>query len=131
VGIVAFKEGVPYGWCAIAPVADYPVISRSPVVKPSLREGDWFVSCFFIKVGHRRSGTMRVLLDAAIDFAISHGASAIEACPRDAVAGSGAGDLFVGKTSVFLNWRRSGEGFREVHRHRHDRPLLRFEVVSS
>lgn len=66
---------------------------------------------------------MRELLTHAIEFAQHNGATAIEACPRDARAGSGASDLFVGKTSVFL-----ALGFVEIHRKRHDRPLLRLEL---
>jgi len=119
-GIIAFKGEEPYGWCAIAPTQDYPVIVRSPVVKPSLLPGDWYVSCFFVKAGHRRNHAMRTLLQYAIAHAREQGASAIEACPRDSVAGSGASDLFVGKTAVFLQC-----GFEEIHRLRHDRPLLR------
>jgi len=126
VGVIALQNGEPYGWCAIAPAQDYPVIARSPVVRPSLLPGDWYVSCFFVKAGYRRRGTMRTLLGHAIDFAKVHGAVAIEACPRDAVAGSGAGDLFVGKTSVFLAC-----GFQEIHRHRHDRPLLRLVLTGG
>jgi len=119
-GVIAFRNGAPYGWCAIAPAQDYPVIARSPVVKPSLQPGDWYVSCFFVKAGHRRGKTMHTLLRYAIAFAKTHGAAAIEACPRDRIAGSGASDLFIGKTSVFL-----ASGFKEIHRMRHDRPLLR------
>jgi len=120
VGVIALKNGEPYGWCAVAPAQDYPVIARSPVVKPSLLPGDWYVSCFFVKAGHRRNHAMRTLLQYAIAHAREQGATAIEACPRDGVAGSGASDLFVGKTAVFLQC-----GFEELHRLRHDRPLLR------
>lgn len=122
-GIIGLRDGSPYGWCAVAPVQDYPVIGRSPVARPSLRDGDWFISCFFVEARYRRSGALLDLLTHAIDFAQSHGALAIEACPRDSPAGSGISDLFVGKTSVFL-----GLGFVEVHRQRHDRPLLRLEL---
>lgn len=122
-GIIGFEGNMPYGWCAVAPVQDYPVIGRSPVVRPSRCDGDWFISCFFVKAGQRRGGAMRQLLIHAIDFAQHNGAAAIEACPRDTRAGSGASDLFVGKTSVFLSM-----GFIEIHRKRHDRPLLRLEL---
>jgi len=67
---------------------------------------------------------MNKLLQYAIDFARKSGARAIEACPRDEPAGSGIADLFVGKTSVFI-----ANGFREIHRLRHDRPLLRLDLT--
>jgi len=123
-GIIAFENAEAYGWCAIAPAEDYPVIARSSVVKPSLQPGDWYVSCFFVKAGYRRKQAMRRLLGHAIAFAKAHGARAIEACPRDQVAASGTSDLFVGKTTVFVD-----AGFQEIHRLRHDRPLLRLLLV--
>jgi len=120
-GIVAYnKEGTPCGWCAIAPAQAYPVIARSPIIQPTLRPGDWYVSCFFVKAGWRRSGIMHALLQHAIDYARTQSATAIEACSRDTAAGSGASDLFVGKTSIFLAC-----GFKEIHRLRSDRPLMR------
>jgi len=122
-GIVAFDGDAPYGWCALAPSQDYPVICRSSIAKPSLIKNDWFISCFFVKAGHRRTGAMSHLLCHAIEYAVEQGAWAIEACPRDAIASSGTSDLFVGKTSVFL-----AQGFKEVCRRRFDRPLLRLEL---
>lgn len=122
-GVIGYSEGEAVGWCAIAPTQDYPVLARSPVVAPSLLEGDWFVSCFFVKAGHRRGGAMRRLLQHAVDYARAKGAKAIEACPRDRIAASGSGDLFVGKTAVFL-----ALGFQEVHRNRPDRPLVRLAL---
>ena len=118
-GVIGYNEGVAIGWCAVAPAGDYPVLARSPVAAPSMQAGDWFVSCFFVKAGHRRGGAMQLLLQHAVDYARAQG-KAIEACPRDGIAGSGAGDLFVGKTDVFLAF-----GFKEVHRKKRDRPLLR------
>jgi len=100
VGVLALHHGTPCGWCAVAPVQDYPVLARSGVVKPSLRAGDWYVSCFFVPARQQRGGTMQALLQYALDFARARGANAVEACPRDAPAASGASDLFVGKTSV-------------------------------
>jgi len=123
-GIIAFENNVPCGWCAIAPSSDYPVINRSPVIKPSLQQDDWYVSCFFVKAKYRRSGIMKMLLKYAIDFAKNNAAKAIEACPRDNLSGSGTSDIFVGKTSVFIE-----NGFKEIHRLRYDRPLLRLDLL--
>jgi GNAT superfamily N-acetyltransferase len=43
----------------------------------------WSIVCFKVRVGHRRKGVARALLDAAIDYAAEHGAPAIEAYPID------------------------------------------------
>lgn len=122
-GVIVYRDGIPVGWCAIGPVENYLVVCRSSVIRPSQAKGDWFVSCFVVPARYRRKGVMTDLLLSAVDFAKSCGARAIEACPRDCVAGSGASDLFVGKSSVFLR-----NGFVEVSRNRHDRPLLRREL---
>jgi len=39
-------------------VQDYPALIRSPVIKPSLRPGDWYISCFFVKAGQRCDGVL-------------------------------------------------------------------------
>jgi len=65
-------------WCAVAPARDYPVIARSSVVKPSLQPGDWYVSCFFVKAGHRRGNAMRTLLQYAVAFAKNPGQSPVQ-----------------------------------------------------
>lgn len=69
ISIIAFENQIPFRWCAVAPVTDYPVILRSRIVKPTLNDSCWYISCFFIKAGFRRKGAMSLLINYAIDYA--------------------------------------------------------------
>jgi GNAT superfamily N-acetyltransferase len=61
----------------------------------------WFVSCFVVRVGHRRSGAATALLTGAIDHARRHGARVIEAFPVAAGPGTSSAELYHGPLSVF------------------------------
>ncbi len=111
-GLLAYDAaGVPSGWCAVAPRADYPRLTTYPVAAPTEDEdGLWSVTCFVVRVGARRKGLTDVLLDGAVDLARRHGARIVEAYPLDTmVRAASSAELFHGPLSVFL-----GAGFREV-----------------
>src|SRR5262245_20316587 len=55
-GLLAYVEGEPVGWCAIAPREAYPVLARSRVLKPVDGAAVWSVSCFFVARGYRKRG---------------------------------------------------------------------------
>jgi len=88
-GVVALAGDEPVGWCAVAPRTDLPRLFTSPSALKALPEderGDdatWAVTCFVVRPGHRRQGVAGVLLDAAVEHAFGHGASAVEAYPVD------------------------------------------------
>lgn len=74
-------------------------------------ESVWVVSCFVVKVGHRRQGISGALAAATIDFARRGGARVLEAYPMATHAGEEItwGELHVGSRSVFAD-----AGFEEV-----------------
>src|SRR5919202_1955595 len=43
----------------------------------------WSIVCFLVRVGYRRRGVARALLEGAIEYARAHGAPALEAYPVD------------------------------------------------
>jgi GNAT superfamily N-acetyltransferase len=111
-GVLVYDDaGVPSGWCAVAPRAEYPRLATYPMSAPTSDE-DWLwaVTCFLVRVGARRQGLADVLLDGAIDLGRRHGARIIEAYPLDTTVRSAAApELRHGALSVFL-----AAGFREV-----------------
>jgi GNAT superfamily N-acetyltransferase len=111
-GILAYVDDVPVGWCAVAPKSTYPRLLRSPYAGPDV-DGVWSVTCFVVKVGHRRNGVGSALLTGAVDFAREHGARVIEGYAVDPSArGSvSAADLYRGTVSMFAS-----AGFDEVDR---------------
>jgi GNAT superfamily N-acetyltransferase len=119
-GLLAYAEGRPVGWCAIAPRSDYPALARSRLLKPVDDRPVWSVTCFFVSRPWRRRGVSSALLDAAVDFARTNGARIIEGYPVDAPTHQADPFVFTGLPAAF---RRAG--FKEVLRRSPRRPIMR------
>ncbi|MGE3362023.1 MAG: GNAT family N-acetyltransferase, partial [Rhizobiaceae bacterium] len=106
-GLLAIDDGKPVGWMQIGPRPDVPKWSSqrrasAPLLPEHADAADvWAISCFYVRVGHRRAGLMHKLVEAGIDFAKRNGARVVEACPIDKSRNVGVGDLYVGSTQVF------------------------------
>lgn len=104
-GLIAYEEDEPIGWLATGPRARYPraIGPRARLMKERDASEDddvWLLPCFFVRVGHRRSGVTAALIAAAVDHAEQHGATAVEGIPiADAYPKSQ--DDFVGKQRRF------------------------------
>jgi GNAT superfamily N-acetyltransferase len=82
-GLVAYDDGEPAGWLGFGPRASMERLVRSRTI-PTIDDAPvWSVVCFKVRVGHRRKGVARALLEAAIEYARGQGAPAIEAYPID------------------------------------------------
>jgi GNAT superfamily N-acetyltransferase len=101
-GLLAYDDGAPVGWCALAPRSAYPRLLRSPHLKPTDPDepGVWSVTCFFIKRTHRRQGLRAALLNAAVAHAGRLGATVVEGYPVD-TREQPSGDLFTGTVNLF------------------------------
>jgi GNAT superfamily N-acetyltransferase len=119
-GLLAYAEGQPVGWCAIAPRSDYPGLARSRVLKAVDDRPVWSVTCFFVARPWRRRGVTTPLLEAAADLARARGARILEGYPVDATHDQPDPFVFSGLVSSF---RRAG--FREVLRRSPRRPIMR------
>lgn len=123
-GLIAYVDGKPVGWCAAGPRSRYqPAISPRATI---LRERDaaeddevWLVPCFFVRVGARRQGITRKLLEAAVVLAQSYGAKAIEGWP---LTGKPSADEYLGREQVF-----TACGFRPVRQPTPRRIVMRLE----
>jgi GNAT superfamily N-acetyltransferase len=84
-GLLAYHDGMPVGWVAIAPREEYTPILRSPQYRPREAGGGeavWAIVCFTIDKDARGKGIAVELLDAAVAYAFAHGASSVEAYPH-------------------------------------------------
>lgn len=121
-GLVAYFEGEPVGWCAVAPRADHPRLLRNNRVPWEGRNEDkadrtvWAVTCFVTRVGYRRRGVSHALARAAVDFARERGARALEGYPDFVDGGS------VGTLATFAD-----AGFTEVSHPGQRRAVLRID----
>ncbi|PRZ03241.1 acetyltransferase (GNAT) family protein [Isoptericola sp. CG 20/1183] len=102
-GLVAFEDGEPIGWVAVAPRPTYRrYYGRSPVVWSGRQEDRddptvWAVACFVVRAGHRGQGLTYELARAAVDFARSRDATALEGYP---ILAPGGGEIVWDEASV-------------------------------
>jgi GNAT superfamily N-acetyltransferase len=121
-GLVAYREGRPVGWCGVAPRAAMGRLARSRNLAPVDDAAVWSITCFVVAREARRQGLMRRLIRAAVEHARQRGAPIVEAYPLDLDRKAHAGELYVGTLQAFLD-----EGFVEVARRSPTRPIVRRE----
>ena len=119
-GLLAYADGAPVGWVAVAPRSQYPRLVRSPVAKAVDDLPVWSVVCFVVPSPYRGQGVARALLRGAIAHAEAHGAVALEAYPIDKPGRGHDNFMWNGVRSMFAR-----EGFVEVARRRPERPVMR------
>jgi GNAT superfamily N-acetyltransferase len=124
-GVLAYDGDRPVGWCAVAPRRDYPRLERMRAARATRdEEGLWSITCFVVRVGHRRQGVAAQLLDAAVDLARRHGARIVEAYPVDPSARpTGSSGLFQGPLPMYLR-----AGFTQVARPAATRSVVRLAL---
>jgi GNAT superfamily N-acetyltransferase len=129
VGLLAYADDEPVGWCAAGPRARYERALTSTVLRahdPAEDSSVWLVPCFFVRVGRRRQGVMRDLLVSAVELATEHGATAIEGFPLAGAARRSTGDAYLGVEPLFASC-----GFAVVDRPTPNRVLMRRELARA
>lgn len=120
-GLLAYLDGEPVGWCAIAPRDDYPRLDRSRILRPVDDRPVWSVTCLFIARAFRRRTISHRLLKAAVEHARRQGARIVEGYPVEPRRGKTADAfVFTGIASAFR-----AAGFKEVSRRSPTRPIMR------
>lgn len=124
---MAFVGAEPVGWCAVEPRPAYPGLVRNQRVPWLDRSEDradpgvWAVTCVLTRAGHRKRGTGRALVRAAVEFARERGARAVEGYPVT-VAGVLDKERHVGTVGMF-----TAAGLVEVGRPTPRRAVLRLD----
>jgi GNAT superfamily N-acetyltransferase len=109
-GFVAYLGAEPVGWCGVVVRTEAPRLVKSRTI-PAIDDAPvWVIGCFRIRVGYRRRGVARALLDHVIEAARDAGAPGVEAYPIDPEGRRvDVGFAFVGIASMF-----DKAGFRRV-----------------
>jgi GNAT superfamily N-acetyltransferase len=123
-GLIAYVDGTPAAWIALAPRQEYPLLDHSRILQPVDEKPVWSVVCFFTARAYRGQGLMVKLLREAAAFARRRGAQRLEGYPVDP-AGGALPDAFAyhGLASAFR-----AAGFREIARRSPTRPIMRREL---
>ncbi|WP_348787897.1 GNAT family N-acetyltransferase [Leifsonia sp. NPDC080035] len=123
-GVLAWLGDEPVGWAAVEPFSAYPSLARSPITRRTAEDPSdpWAVTCFVVRLEHRRKGVARALLRGALEHARERGATVIEGYPVDTGARPklSAAERYHGTVSLFT----SG-GFEVVRRPSATRALMR------
>ncbi|MGW5205970.1 GNAT family N-acetyltransferase [Streptomyces griseoincarnatus] len=104
-GVLAYEDGAPVGWAAVAPRADtsfarnrkIPHVDDLPV---------WSLWCIRVRPGHRGEGLSHALIAGAVEYARAQGAPAVEAHPLD--NGDARVDLTMAYPGLRKNFERAG-----------------------
>jgi len=116
-GLLAYEDGECVGWVAVAPRPELVRIERSRATPRVDEVPVWVIPCITVRKQARGRGLAVALIRAAVDYAASHGAVAVEAYPRASSARVQDDYAFYGTQRIF---RRAG--FRVIARPPRDLP---------
>lgn len=120
VGVLAYMDGEPVGWCSIAPRETYVALERYRALARVDDAPVWSVACFFVDSRVRRQGITLGLLRAAVGYALSQGAQCVEGYPVEPDARL---YTYMGSPATFLR-----AGFRQVATTAGGRIIMRYTV---
>ncbi len=126
-GVLAYADGEPVGWCAVAPRSAFARLATSRVMAPVDDAAVWSVVCFYVARGYRGRGLTVRLLREAVGLAHRLGARIVEGYPVDS-RGQRTADVFVW-TGLVGTFREAG--FREVLRRSPARPIMRLPLRTA
>jgi len=122
-GVLAYADGKPVGWCAVAPREDFSFLERSRVLAPLDDQPVWSITCLFVAKEWRRRGLSTQLIEAAVKLARKHGANVVEAYPQDVKGTWPAAFIWTGVTPAFKK-----AGFKVAGRRSPKRPIMRIRT---
>ena len=105
-GVLAYVDGIPVGWCSIAPREEFRGLERYRKLARIDDAAVWSVTCFFVDRMYRRGGLTGDLLKAAVRYAKENGASVVESYP---VESSAVSYTYMGSPETFTR-----AGFSDV-----------------
>ena len=82
-GLLAFRDERAVGWVSLGPREDYERLAHSKILAPLDDTPVWAIVCFVVSRRARGAGVASALLDAAVAYALGHGATTLEAYPVD------------------------------------------------
>jgi GNAT superfamily N-acetyltransferase len=105
-GLLALRGDRAVGWVSLGPRKDFQRLEYSRV-RPRLDDLDvWSIVCFVVSKSERGRGLTAELLEAAMGYAITHGAPGLEAYPVD--PGEGRVPAALGYTGLLSTFEAAG-----------------------
>ncbi|HVJ50631.1 GNAT family N-acetyltransferase [Desulfitobacterium sp.] len=127
VGLLAYIDNKPIGWCAVAPRDVYLRLENSRVWKRIDNEPVWAITCFFLAKSYRRKGISLELLKGAINYCKTNGVRVIEGYPVVPYGDNiPAAFAWTGIPSVFEK-----AGFVVAERRSKAKPMMRYTIMTE
>lgn len=124
IGLIAYKNRIPVGWCAVAPREKFIRLEYSRVLKRIDDAPVWSIPCFFIAKSERRKGLSGEILNGVIEFCGKKKIKILEAYPiRPYSTNIPAPFAYTGILSTFLK-----SGFRISKKWSGARPIVRLSL---
>jgi len=123
-GLLAFDGDRAVGWCQVTPRDELPALDRSWRLKRVDDLPVWALSCFYVRIGYRRTGVTKALISAALKVAKRAKAPALEAYPFDA-------DVSPSASSTGFATTFARAGFKVVARRDPPRPIMRYDFKGA
>jgi GNAT superfamily N-acetyltransferase len=120
-GLLAFRDELAIGWCRITPSHAVPAVEQSWRTRRVDDVPVWVIACFYVRKGYRRQGITARLISAAVNYARSGGAPAVEAYPLD-------GEVSPSNTATGYVSTFRAAGFTEIVRRSPERPIMRLTL---
>ena len=128
-GLVGYQGGRAVGWVSVAPRPAYDRLTHAKLLAPVDDKPVWSIVCFVVSRSARGQGVAKALLDAAVAWAKSEGATILEAYPSD-VKGRKvpAANLYHGSLSMFEDAGFEVVARRQFNRTTPVRPIVRLDL---
>ena len=104
IGLLAYWDGIPVGWCQLTPRQELSWLLRNGYADVHPSSNVWNISCFYIKTGFRKKGITYALIKACIEHVRNKGADLLEVYLRQSP------NSFTGYPSTF---KRAGTTLSE------------------
>jgi GNAT superfamily N-acetyltransferase len=125
-GLLAYIDGKPVGWCAIGPRKRYIRAINTPTFKGRDPDEDatvWMIPCLYVRPDKRNKGVSRTLIERAIELANENEAKAVESFPISGAKKRSGGDTQVGVESLFASC-----GFLVIRKPTNNRVVMRKDL---
>jgi GNAT superfamily N-acetyltransferase len=125
-GILAFAEDEPVGWCSFGPRDDFPTLESVQAYKRNDTSDVWSIICFFVHRKWRGKGLSRGLLRAAVEAMRKRGVKVVEAYPVTTTKDGrrlGSSLAWTGPIKIYEEL-----GFKTVQSTNPLKPLVRLEL---
>ena len=126
-GLLAYVNGEPFGWCALAPREAQPALDRSRILARLDDALVWSIACMFVAKPFRRKNISVELLKAAARHVANRGGKILEGYPQDPKKDP-MPEVFA--WTGFVKAFRAA-GFGEQLRRSPTRPIMRRDVAEA